>query len=213
MNDSYWSIGNVLLAGLLLAGLSPDAPAGEVEDALADCAAIPGSFRRLDCYDALARKQEGAASREDAAPAGQWKVEKRSSSGISDAIDVFMVVHAIENIPGENGEVRPVFVVRCQDRNTAVIFNFARFIEQSRADAALRIDDGEVMGASLKMSASGKAFGYWQGEEAIPFVKRLLGGKRLLVQVTPFGANPVLAEFPIEGFDGAVAPLRKACGW
>jgi len=124
-----------------------------------------------------------------------------------------MVVQAVENIPGEDGEVRPVLVVRCQDRNTAVIFNFGRFIEQSRAEAALRIDDGAVLGASLKMSASSKAFGYWQGEEAIPFAKRLLGGKRLLVQVAPFGANPVLAEFPIEGFNEAVSPLRKACGW
>jgi type VI secretion system protein VasI len=69
------------------------------------------------------------------------------------------------------------------------------------------------MAASLKMSASGKAFGYWHGEEAIPFVKRLLGGKRLLVEVAPFGASPVLAEFPVAGLDMAVAPLRQACGW
>lgn len=213
MNDSHGTVGRIVLAGLLLAGLVSVAHAGEVEDALADCAAIPGSFKRLDCYDALARQQKPAASPAGAPPAGQWKVEEHTSSGISGGTDVFMVVQAIENIPGENGEVRPVLVVRCQDLNTAVIFNFGRFIEQSRAEAALRIDDGAVMGVSLKMSASGKAFGYWQGEEAIPFVKRLLGGKRLLVQVTPFGANPVLAEFPVEGINEAVAPLRKACGW
>lgn len=206
-------MGTIALTGLLLAGLISSAHAGEVEDALADCAAIPGSFKRLDCYDALARQQKPGASSAVAPPAGQWKVEEHTSSGINGGTDVFMVVQAVENIPGENGEVRPVLVVRCQDRNTAVIFNFRRFIEQSRAEAALRIDDGAVMGVSLKMSASGKAFGYWRGEEAVPFVKRLLGGKRLLVQVTPFGANPVLAEFPVEGLDAAVAPLRKACGW
>jgi len=213
MDDSHGIVGTIALAGLLLAGLVWPAHAGEVEDALADCAAISGSFKRLDCYDALARQQKPGTSPDGAPPAGQWKVEEHTSSGISGGRDVFMVVQAVENIPGEDGEVRPVLVVRCQDRNTAVIFNFGRFIEQSRADAALRIDDGAVMGASLKMSSSGKAFGYWQGEEAIPFVKRLLGGKRLLVQVTPFGANPVLAEFPVEGFNEAVSPLRKACGW
>jgi len=65
----------------------------------------------------------------------------------------------------------------------------------------------------LKMSASGKAFGFWQGDKAVPFVKRLLSAKRLLVETTPFGARPVLAEFPVEGLNEAVAPLRKACGW
>lgn len=200
----------IFMAGLLLAGFSASALAGTAEDGLGECAAIEGSFKRLDCYDALAREYGPAAP--EATPAGKWKVEQRAS-GIGGGTDVFMVVKAVERIPGENGEVRPVLVVRCQDNNTAVIFNFARFIEQSRAEAALRIDDGAVMGASLKMSASGKAFGFWQGEEAIPFVKRLLGGKRLLVEVTPFGARPVLAEFPIAGLDQAVPPLREACGW
>ena len=168
------------MSGRLAAGSVPPllACGGNVEDGLGECAAIEGSFKRLDCYDALAREYGPChAPRLSQSPAGKWKVEQRAS-GISGGTDVFMVVKAVERIPGENGEVRPVLVVRCQDNNTAVIFNFARFIEQSRAEAALRIDDGAVMAASLKMSASGKAFGFWQGEEAIPFVKRLLGGKR-----------------------------------
>jgi len=201
-----------LLAGLLLAGFPSPAAAGAVEDALGECAAVAGSFKRLDCYDALAREYGPEQSDTAPATAGNWKVEQRDT-GISGAADVYMVVQAIEKIPGEDGQVRPVLVVRCENNNTAVIFNFARFIEQSRAEAALRIDDGEVVAASLKMSASGKAFGFWRGDESVPFVKRLLGGKRLLVQVTPFGARPVLAEFPVEGLDEAVTPLRKACGW
>jgi type VI secretion system protein VasI len=210
MNDSLTGAGYWLLGVLLLAGAPLPAAAGAMEDALGECAAIAGSFKRLDCYDALAR--EHGPGQAEAAPAGKWKVEQRAS-GIGGGADVYMVVRAVEKIAGEEGEVRPVLVVRCENNSTAVIFNFGRFIEQSRAEAALRIDDGVVMAASLKMSASGKAFGFWQGDEAIPFIKRLLGGKRLLVQVTPFGAGPVLAEFPVEGLDSAVAPLRSACGW
>ena len=204
--------GKIFLAGLFFLMAAPPAPAGELADALGECAAIAGSFKRLDCYDALARDYGPAAPAAEAPPAGKWKVEQRAS-GIGDGVDVYMVLQAVEKIPGEDGEVRPALALRCEDNNTAVIFSFARFIEQSRAEAALRIDDGAVLTASLKMSDSGKAFGFWNGDEAIPFLKRLLGGKRLLVQVTPFGARPVLAEFPIIGLDEAVAPLRKACGW
>ena len=62
-------------------------------------------------------------------------------------------------------------------------------------------------------SASGKALGFWRGEDAVPFAKRLLDRKRLLIQVTPLGARPVLAEFLLEGFDSASVPLREACSW
>lgn len=200
-----------MLAGVLLAG-APLPAGGTVEDALDKCAAVAGSFKRLDCYDAMAREYGATQAEGEAAPTGAWKVEQLES-GISSVPDVYVLVKAVERIQGEDGEVRPILVLRCEDNNTAVIFNFARFIEHSRAEAAMRIDDGEVTGASLKMSASGKAFGYWRGDGAVPFIKRLLGSKRLLVEVTPFGARPVLAEFPVEGVEEAVAPLRKACGW
>lgn len=212
MNDSPTRTGIIFLTGLLLVALPIPAVAATVEEALGECATISGSFKRLDCYDALAREFGPAAAEDETVSAGAWKVEQ-ISSGIGDVTDVYMVVRAVEDIPGKTGKVRPVMVVRCEDKNTAVIFNFARFIEQSRAEAAMRIDDGAVSAASLKMSASGKAFGFWRGDEAIPFIKRLLGAKRLLVQVTPFGAGPVLAEFPIAGLDEALPPLRQACGW
>jgi type VI secretion system protein VasI len=212
MIDSLTLARNMLLVAVLLAGAPLPAVAGAVEDALGECAAITGSFKRLDCYDALAGEFRPTQSEGETAPAGAWKVEQLDS-GISGVANVYLVVKAVEKIQGDDGEVRPTLVVRCEDNNTAVMFHFARFIDHSRAEAAMRIDDGEITGASLKMSASGKAFGYWRGDRAIPFIKRLLGGKRLLVEVAPFGARPVLAEFPIEGVDEAVAPLRKACGW
>lgn len=201
--------GKIIPAGIFCLAMAAPAFAGELEDALGECAAIAGSFKRLDCYDGLARESAPAG---EAVAAGKWQVEQRAS-GIGDAVDVYMAVAAVEKIPGDDGEVRPALALRCENNNTAVIFSFARFIEQSRAEATLRIDDGGLLKASLKMSGSGKAFGFWRGSEAVPFLKRLLGAKRLLVQVTPFGARPVVAEFPIAGLDEAIAPLRKACGW
>lgn len=212
MVDSVVDLAKLLLTGLLLTVLPAGAVANSVSDALMDCASIAGSFERLDCYDALAREEGGMQSGTGAAAAGQWRVQHRSS-GISDDVDVYLIMRAVEEIPGDEGEVRPVLVVRCEKNNTAVIFNFARFIQKSRADAAIRIDDGAVLTARLKMSASGKALGFWRGEDAVPFARRLLDGKRLLIQVTPLGARPVLAEFPLEGFETASAPLREACGW
>jgi len=212
MRDSLSFFAAGFAAVLMLGGGSAVAQPATLEEELTDCTGIHGSFQRLDCYDAVVRQHNLAEPEADMGSAGNWKVERRTS-GISDAVDVYMVVHAVETVPGEDGPVRPLLVVRCERENTAVIFNFARFIEQSRADAVIRIDDGALIRASLKMSASGKAFGFWQGDEAVSFAKRLVDSKRLLVQVKPFGTGPVVAEFPVEGFSAAAAPLREACGW
>jgi len=34
-----------------------------------------------------------------------------------------------------------------------------------------------------------------------------------LTQITPYGENPVMATFDIQGLKEAIKPLRKACGW
>lgn len=202
----------LLLGGLLLSCPLPAVAQEQLQDRLRDCAAIEGSFKRLDCFDALAREIAGPSDEKEGVAVGKWLVEERSS-GIGDDTDIYMVVRAVEKVPGEDDPVRPILVVRCEAGDTAVIFNFRRFIDQSRAEATMRIDDGELLTATLKMSASGKAFGFWQGEEAVPFARRLIGAKRLFVQVTPFGAQPVVAEFPVLEFEAAAAALRQACGW
>jgi type VI secretion system protein VasI len=213
MIESPASLRIVLTTVLLfIAGQGSALAEQAIRDRLGECAAIAGSFKRLDCFDAMAREYGAEADGRDSGAAGKWLVEERND-GIGDASNVYMIVRAVEKIPGEKNPVRPILVVRCESGNTAVIFNFARFIDQSRAEATMRIDDGNLLAATLKMSASGKAFGFWQGEDAVPFAKRLIEGKRLFVQVTPFGAQPVVAEFPVEGFDAAATPLRKACGW
>lgn len=212
MRDSMPFLISIFAAVTLWSGSSGAQQPTALEEDLVSCYAIPGSFRRLDCYDSALRRHNLIAPETDEVATGDWKIEQRSS-GISDEADVYMVVHAVEKIPGDDGDVRPLLIVRCEENDTAVIFNFARFIEQSRADAAIRIDDGAVMTVRLKMSASGRAFGFWHGEEAVPFVKRLMDGRRLLVQVQPLGARPVVAEFAVAGLDTAVGPLREACGW
>lgn len=201
-----------LFSGLLLFWSLPANAQEKLQDGLRDCAAIAGSFKRLDCFDSLTRDIIGPSGEKEAIAKGKWLVERRNS-GIGDDSDVYMVVRAVEKVPGEDDPVRPVLVVRCEAGDTAIIFNFRRFIDQSRAEATMRIDDGNLLSVTLKMSASGRAFGFWRGEEAVAFAKRLIEGKRLFVQVTPFGAQPVVAEFPVEGFKTAAKPLRDTCGW
>lgn len=203
-----------MLAGTMIFGAVQAASAEPLAERMGECAAIAGSLKRLDCYDALARElaPEEPQPAEAEGAGGKWMVEQRPA-GLGGGANVYMLLRAVEKIPGEKEPVRPMMVVRCEDGATAVIFNFAQFIDQSRAEAAIRIDDEPLMRERLKMSGSGKAFGFWQAEEAQPFLDRLLKARRLLVQVTPFGAQPVVAEFPVGGLDAAIVPLRKACGW
>ncbi|WP_425962120.1 type VI secretion system-associated protein TagO [Rhizobium nepotum] len=65
----------------------------------------------------------------------------------------------------------------------------------------------------LKESTDNKSLGAWDGGRAIPFIKKLILGKTLILQFTPYNESPKMAEFNIAGLDKAIEPLRAQCGW
>ena len=51
------------------------------------------------------------------------------------------------------------------------------------------------------------------GNSAISFIEALFGGQTLVIQANPLSGSQMVAEFPIDGIEEAVVPLREACGW
>jgi type VI secretion system protein VasI len=82
-----------------------------------------------------------------------------------------------------------------------------------RVEVTYRLDDKPAKRKWFGESTDHKALGLWGGGNAIPFLKEIMAGQKLLVRATPWSDNAVTGEFSIIGLDEAIKPLRKACGW
>jgi type VI secretion system protein VasI len=65
----------------------------------------------------------------------------------------------------------------------------------------------------MEESTDNKFLGLWRGAIAIPFIKKLFAGSRLVMRVVPYNEGPIEMVFNITGAEAAVGPLRKACRW
>jgi type VI secretion system protein VasI len=165
-------------------------------------------MNRFGCFVAILSLLGSAAA---AAPS-PWVVNYAQSK-MDDSQSVYATVRSAEQI-GDKGPA--VLTLRCQERVTAAIFEFAgSFLADvgGYGDVDLRVDAKKAMKLRLSESTDNKALGLWTGAEAIPFIKSLINGRLLFVRATPFNGSPIEVTFPIAGIEDALFPLRKACGW
>ena len=149
--------------------------------------------------------------------AGAWdlKVEK---SKILDTIDVFLGVLSKEPVQCRRfGSAQKIILqLRCMENTTAVlIYGNCHFASgfSGYGDVYLRIDSEKAFVTSMDASTDGQAIGLFSGGRSIPFAKRLMGKKSLIVRVTPYNQSPITVEFPLEGLSEAIEPLRASCNW
>jgi type VI secretion system protein VasI len=57
------------------------------------------------------------------------------------------------------------------------------------------------------------ALGLWNGNAAIPFIKKMMEHEKMVIRATPFSDSAVTAEYRISGLEEAIKPLRDACKW
>jgi type VI secretion system protein VasI len=76
-----------------------------------------------------------------------------------------------------------------------------------------RIEKQAASSKRFTESTNNRALGLWNGSEAIPFIKKLVGADTLLVRFTPYNDNKITAKFDISGLEKAIKPLRRNCNW
>ncbi|NEI36335.1 type VI secretion system-associated protein TagO [Rhizobium leguminosarum] len=76
-----------------------------------------------------------------------------------------------------------------------------------------RLDAEKQQKRSFTVSTDNQALGPWSGGSALPFLKQLLGRKKLTAQITAYNESPTTVEHDLTGINAAIAPLRKQCGW
>lgn len=75
-----------------------------------------------------------------------------------------------------------------------------------------KVGKGKVLTKIAGVSERGTSFGWWRGT-GISFLKSLIGENRLVVSAPTYGRTASEAVFSLNGYDLAIARVRKTCGW
>ena len=192
------------------------AGAAEPDKELGACAAVENGVKRLECYDALAKKRgvtPAKAKAVEVASSGKWTTFKTTSK-LDDSTNVTLRLEAEETIPNKLGLSRetPVLFISCRENTTLAYIDWGVF-GINETSMTHRVDKQKAQTRTWAISTDYEAVGRWSGGSSIPFIKSLFGHNQLLTQITPYGASPVTVTFEISGLEQAIKPLREECNW
>jgi hypothetical protein len=123
-------------------------------------------------------------------------------------------LEATHDVPAWMSTARPVLVVRCLYRATeafVILDTSASFeAETGRRTVQVQWDDEPAAIEMWEVSESGRELFAADGKR---FVHRLARAHRLRFGFTPFNAQPVTAEFALQGFDELAPLVGGTCGW
>ncbi len=178
---------------------------------IAICAAKDSDATRLICYDKLAKalnvdkpKQEISVGK------GKWLVSEETSA-IDDSKKVTILLEAENSIRGSFRSHTPTMILRCSENKTNAYINMGVFLGSSNIKVLSRLDKKKASKKSWSMSTDNKAI-FAPGSN-VGYIKTLMKHDKLLIQLTPYGASPVMTTFDLKGLKEAITPLRKACNW
>ena len=199
-----------LLATTFLLVLSGNSYADE-KQAIAECAAKKGDADRLVCYDALARSLGVDEPKTTSTKGeGEWQVSINESP-IDDSKNVYLSVFSEKTVRSGYKTVRPSLFIRCSENTTNVFLSWDVYLGLDSTRMLTRFDDAKATTSTWLISTDRKSV-FVRGSD-VAFAKKMMEHEKLLVQVTPYGENPVMATFNIQGLPEAIKPLREACHW
>ena len=102
------------------------------------------------------------------------------------------------------------------ENTTTVLINFNNHFMSDHAGGGtveFRRDDSPLYKSRMNESNDNSSLGLWNGGNAIPFIKGLLGTKQLIVRATPFSESAITLTFDVTGVDNAITELRETCSW
>lgn len=145
-------------------------------------------------------------------PRPDWIVREETSR-MDGSATVFMALPADEEIASTYGRrTRPILHLRCRERVTNVFISADWFLGDE-VPVLYRLDKDKPVQTTWRASTDSKAAGLWNGGQAVPFLKSLLGRETLLIRVTPYRDGAREMSFTLGKLSMSIEPLRKACAW
>ena len=118
-------------------------------------------------------------------------------------------------VPDENpaNEVVPQLEFRCSSGSADVSarIDWKRFISSFSTEAGFKVDDGRFTWLKWKVDSSEAVTISPNAADSQKLVDLLSNGSRLQVEITPYSASPIVAEFDISGFAASLEALKGKC--
>lgn len=192
----------VLILSILKADLKED---------IAICASKNSDADRLICYDDLEKKLDLKGPKQEVInDKGKWNVTI-DRSPIDDSQQVILTLDAETTVQGNFNSYTPTLVLRCSENKTEAYIVWGIYLGVGKTRVLTRLDQDRARTRNWSLSTDNKAT-FAPGNN-VYFIKKLMKHRKLLVQTVPYGANPVMTTFQLDGLNEAIKPLRKACHW
>lgn len=175
-----------------------------------ECAKIDDSSSRLACYDALSGREREVGSRKSA----KWLIDERVNP-LDDSKTVIAVLVA-DTGRGTYGD--PVTLTSlCRSNKTQLYIDFGSYLGSDSSSVyskwkyiTIRVGSADARKEKWGVSTDHKAA---FAPRAIRLLKEMLRADDLVVQVVPYGSNPITAVFDLSGMRSAITPLAETCHW
>ena len=147
-------------------------------------------------------------------PLPTWSGSRRASWANDGSKTIAFTLASTRDLPVWMNRARPALIVRCLYRTTEafVMLDTSTSFEQDANRRTVRIQwDDDALGVQ-QWTVSETARELF-APDGVAFVRRLANAKRLRFGFAPFNAEPVTAEFVVEGFDQLAGLVASTCGW
>lgn len=148
------------------------------------------------------------------APAPKWAGRREAQWANDGSKTISFELQSINDVNVWMSRVRPLLVVRCLYKTTEVfiaIRSSASIEGQTGIHTVrLHIDDEQEQVQQWTDSVSGQEL---FSPDSVGLARRLANAQRLRFSFTPYNAQPVTADFSVEGFETLAPLVGKTCGW
>ena len=155
-----------------------------------------------------------AAAVVDEGPLPTWSGSTRASWANDGSKTIAFTLASTRDLPVWMNRARPALIVRCLYRTTEafVMLDTSTSFEDDADLRTVRVqwDDEDESAQRWTVSETAREL---FAPDGVAFVRRLAQAKRLRFGFSPFNAQPVTAEFAVEGFDTLAGLVANTCGW
>lgn len=181
--------------------------------------AIPGASSTLDVDPiAAAVSNLSEATKTSKAPetsggyaftGGAWS-KSVTTSPIDDSEVVVLSLSASSEVKVGYRSATPTLFARCKSKKTEIYINFDAYLGLDSTEVVARIDSDKAVRREWDISTDNKAAFH---PVPVAFLKRLATSKQLVIEVIPYGENPITVTFATTGLIDYLPSVAKACGW